>query len=319
MRLIVLTLFLLFVGLMAFAQTYEEQLTRDLPLGTVSSVVNNEDSTGNTSIVLRSPSDTTSLTQTPDSVFYNSTSALIINSDVTIEGEVGLPNLQRNFNVAGKVHMTYENMGFLLEDSTNFMGYPISGSGVYGTTDTSFMFEGYHRQEDLLGPGVYNHLQRFYLDSNFFYIGNTLSPIESTMFIKNDQRVNGPTVGLSVERDPTAVGPDSTKYKARLYTNLSPGVGNGEFKLNPVGGINSTATTDLTNVNHIIFENHSQDTLLYLENSGDLLLIGTQTVAEDVYVRDNAFGVIIRSPDNTCYRIVVANGGALSTNSVTCP
>lgn len=41
--------------------------------------------------------------------------------------------------------------------------------------------------------------------------------------------------------------------------------------------------------------------------------------SSDVVISDNTRGVILKSPDGTCYRIVVANGGALSTNSVTCP
>lgn len=40
----------------------------------------------------------------------------------------------------------------------------------------------------------------------------------------------------------------------------------------------------------------------------------------DVYVQNNARGMILKSPDGTCYRFTVANGGALNTGAaVTCP
>lgn len=40
----------------------------------------------------------------------------------------------------------------------------------------------------------------------------------------------------------------------------------------------------------------------------------------DVYVSDNTKGIILKSPDGTCYRFTVANGGALNAGaSVTCP
>ncbi|MBI4647358.1 MAG: hypothetical protein HY738_12425 [Bacteroidia bacterium] len=39
----------------------------------------------------------------------------------------------------------------------------------------------------------------------------------------------------------------------------------------------------------------------------------------DVYVGSIGNGVIIRSPDGTCYRVTVANGGGLVTTAVACP
>lgn len=44
-----------------------------------------------------------------------------------------------------------------------------------------------------------------------------------------------------------------------------------------------------------------------------------QVTSGDVYVDTTTKGVILRSPDGTCYRVTVANGGALSTASLTCP
>lgn len=45
----------------------------------------------------------------------------------------------------------------------------------------------------------------------------------------------------------------------------------------------------------------------------------TITNTGDVVVETVASGIILKSPDGSCYRISVANGGALSTVSVTCP
>ena len=39
----------------------------------------------------------------------------------------------------------------------------------------------------------------------------------------------------------------------------------------------------------------------------------------DVYVENLEYGVIIKSPDGSCFRITVADDGTLSTESVTCP
>ena len=39
----------------------------------------------------------------------------------------------------------------------------------------------------------------------------------------------------------------------------------------------------------------------------------------DLYVKGSCHGVIITSPDGSCFRIKVANDGSLSTESVTCP
>lgn len=39
----------------------------------------------------------------------------------------------------------------------------------------------------------------------------------------------------------------------------------------------------------------------------------------DVAISTSTRGLILTSPNNTCYRVVVSNGGALSANSVTCP
>lgn len=69
---------------------------------------------------------------------------------------------------------------------------------------------------------------------------------------------------------------------------------------------------------------------LFIDNSIDVgttskyAILSTSTSAikhaGDVYVTDTTKGIILKSPDGTCYRFTVANGGALSAGaSVTCP
>ncbi len=41
--------------------------------------------------------------------------------------------------------------------------------------------------------------------------------------------------------------------------------------------------------------------------------------AGDVYINTIGNGVILRSPDGTCYRLTVANGGSLVTTAIVCP
>ncbi len=46
---------------------------------------------------------------------------------------------------------------------------------------------------------------------------------------------------------------------------------------------------------------------------------GTIVSKRDVYIDDNSRGVILRSPNNSCWKLVVDNSGTLTTTSVTCP
>lgn len=57
-----------------------------------------------------------------------------------------------------------------------------------------------------------------------------------------------------------------------------------------------------------------------IPNDDDVVLAdGSNKMTGNLAFTANGQGVILVSPDATCYKIEVANGGALSTNSVTCP
>jgi hypothetical protein len=40
---------------------------------------------------------------------------------------------------------------------------------------------------------------------------------------------------------------------------------------------------------------------------------------DNIYIKDFSKGVILTSPNGTCYQITVDDSGALNTTSVTCP
>jgi hypothetical protein len=59
---------------------------------------------------------------------------------------------------------------------------------------------------------------------------------------------------------------------------------------------------------------------IYSLSTSPSLFTGVVRVAEDVYVTDQSKGIVLRSPDGTCYRFTVANGGALNAGTaIKCP
>lgn len=86
-----------------------------------------------------------------------------------------------------------------------------------------------------------------------------------------------------------------------------------------VGNYNNTGTGTIMNSYGVYIDNT-------LDASGtNKYPIFSQSTAPsvfsgDVYVNDSTKGIILRSPDNTCYRFTVANGGTLNAGAaVTCP
>ena len=59
---------------------------------------------------------------------------------------------------------------------------------------------------------------------------------------------------------------------------------------------------------------------IYSLSTSPSLFSGLIRVTEDVYVTDQTKGIVLKSPDGTCYRFTVANGGALNGGvAITCP
>ena len=59
---------------------------------------------------------------------------------------------------------------------------------------------------------------------------------------------------------------------------------------------------------------------IYSLSTSPSLFSGMVRVTDDVYVTDQTKGIVLRSPDGTCYRFTVANGGALNAGTaIACP
>ena len=56
-----------------------------------------------------------------------------------------------------------------------------------------------------------------------------------------------------------------------------------------------------------------------LNISGLSVLSSTTRSSADILVNTSSRGMVLTSPDGTCFRISVSNIGALSTDSLTCP
>jgi hypothetical protein len=61
--------------------------------------------------------------------------------------------------------------------------------------------------------------------------------------------------------------------------------------------------------------------LIYGEFDNSLLKLNgeVRVVDHDVYVTDPTKGVILTSPDGSCWRVTVTNDGTMSVTSITCP
>lgn len=101
------------------------------------------------------------------------------------------------------------------------------------------------------------------------------------------------------------------------------------------GSVVGTATNTTSNVAEtIVYNNTAMDaidemTIESFENQMFSITIFTEDVCDaepdvwvdegDVYLENECNGVILTSPDGTCYRIRVENGGTLVSEEVTCP
>ena len=82
---------------------------------------------------------------------------------------------------------------------------------------------------------------------------------------------------------------------------------NGMFFGNSTGG-NQSSETDVVEVNKNV------------EPGGGLTVSReVKLLTGDVVVSEIGKGVILKSPDGSCYRVTVQNGGGLVSTAVTCP
>lgn len=110
----------------------------------------------------------------------------------------------------------------------------------------------------------------------------------------------------------------TTAAAVRARTTINPGV--------TVTNLRGLALTDWVTNSGTAVNSYG----IYADSSIDIgtankffiysLSTSPSRLSGDVYISDNTKGIILRSPDNTCYRFTVANGGALNAGAaVTCP
>jgi hypothetical protein len=117
-----------------------------------------------------------------------------------------------------------------------------------------------------------------------------------------------------------------------ISTPLTPAITTGNIiraRMNNIAGNTITALHGLSFDNWSNAGTVSGGSVIFADNTVDVTGMNyfinsasakPSKLAGDVYVSDNTKGIILKSPDNTCYRFTVANGGALNAGvSVTCP
>jgi hypothetical protein len=92
--------------------------------------------------------------------------------------------------------------------------------------------------------------------------------------------------------------------------------GSGNVFIGNMAGYNETGSYKL-----YIANNDTIPPLIYGEFDNSLLKFHGQVevVDHDIYIDNSDFGIILKSPNGTCYRVTVNNDGSLSTILVDCP
>lgn len=101
--------------------------------------------------------------------------------------------------------------------------------------------------------------------------------------------------------------------RAAGYNNIS---GEANVFVGSMAGFNETGSNKL-----YISNSETATPLIYGEFDNSLLKFNgqVQVVDHDVYVNNSSYGIILKSPDGTCYRVTVNNDGTLTTTAVSCP
>lgn len=120
----------------------------------------------------------------------------------------------------------------------------------------------------------------------------------------------------------------TTKNSAANVGVIGLGVNAGTSPIQ-IGGFFGQMTTQATVISEsaaLIADNGAQTTPIFLARDNGTTVFSVldggdvKAVSGDIAVMTTTKGLILKSPDGTCYRFTVANGGALSAGaSVTCP
>lgn len=79
------------------------------------------------------------------------------------------------------------------------------------------------------------------------------------------------------------------------------------------------ANNDDTSKDALIIEKNNKNVYIGYTSNTSLPNAKLSVRGGDVYMSGTGSGVIMKSPDGSCYKVVVSNTGALSTNAISCP
>lgn len=83
---------------------------------------------------------------------------------------------------------------------------------------------------------------------------------------------------------------------------------------------NNTAMDDIDEMTVQSFENQIFEIRIITETICDQPAVAEISVANgDIYLEDACNGIILTSPDGSCYRVTIDNNGVLSSAGITCP
>lgn len=212
--------------------------------------------------------------------------------------------------VSGQVLKWDANVGAWIPSTDNSLtliagnGLEITNGTVRGTqwTDAN---SNIYRASGSVGIGTSAPLQQFHVTQNM-YLGGAFMP-------------NGKagTTGQLLTSD-GANKPAVWKNASDVFGNVGWSL-TGNSNANP--GVNFLGTKD---DNPLIIKTNNAERMRVLSNGnvgigntspGTKLEVG----GGDIYVNNSANGVILKSPDGSCWRITVDNSGNLTTTAVTCP
>lgn len=142
-------------------------------------------------------------------------------------------------------------------------------------------------------------------------------------------------IGTSSPNYPLVVGPPFASGLSFATMTVSKGTGQSSSIVVGSGGVNamefgwddsnSRAFVNAPGTTPMAFTHDGSNIRLFINPSGNVG-VGTSSPASkltvsggDAYVNTVGSGLVLRSPDGSCFRLTVSNGGTLGASSITCP
>lgn len=242
---------------------------------------------------------------------------------------------------------TLDNSGFFIGIASSWLLNQSGDSHIIYGTSSRLSVGGSYTNGSVIGNSIY-------LDNKLSTGGN--STLNGADIFVNGERTATEMNGLVVFSQTGGTGADATGTIRGIYSTA--GVHNTAqtnvfasdlriLQATPTSGVQITTNASLINTSVI---NQASSTItnlkglalsnwlnggtvttsygIYADNSIDVgttkyFIFSTSaspsSIAGDVAISVNGKGLILKSPDGTCYRLAVDNAGALSTASTTCP